>query len=228
MSDNTKSSPHTARYDAAPEPVMAFVIGGGRVDLLNPEPKAVDFRHIAAALSVLPRFNGATGYPAYSVAQHTVLGVDALLDLGELDAARAFLLHDAHEAYIGDQTRPQQKAFDWLLHRLYPLRTAAAFSDVRRALAQTWDLAIYARAGLSHLLEDSGVAAKVRQMDETMLAIEMHRLFGAELDIDSRKHWIEWMFRHNIWHPADAQEKFLDRLYSLTGIRQGFPERRSC
>lgn len=64
------------------------------------------FTEIAPALARIPRFNGHT-VEAYSVAQHSVLCAEAAEDeTGDLELAAYCLLHDAHEAYVGDITRP--------------------------------------------------------------------------------------------------------------------------
>jgi len=79
--------------------------GGALFDLLNPDPRAVDFGVIAEHLSKINRFRGATIAP-YSVAQHSVIVADHLPP-----EMRVYgLLHDAHEAYIGDVSAPTEAA----------------------------------------------------------------------------------------------------------------------
>lgn len=77
-------------------------------DLILARPDTVDIEDIAAHLSKINRFNGATREP-YSVAQHSVL-VARILALAGHDAATQLwgLLHDAHEAYLGDMATPVQ------------------------------------------------------------------------------------------------------------------------
>lgn len=66
----------------------------------------VDINTIAKALSRLNRFCGHTSRP-YSVAEHSLLVCDILLDQGyNCMVQMAGLLHDAHEAYIGDVSSP--------------------------------------------------------------------------------------------------------------------------
>lgn len=80
---------------------------GRCVDLDDPDPAAIDFVADASqALSRIVRFNGHTKAP-YSVAQHCALGAAYLMRQGAPDElALRFLLHDAHEAYIGDIATP--------------------------------------------------------------------------------------------------------------------------
>jgi len=81
---------------------------GRAFDLLRPEPHMVDFEEdVAVVLGRIPRFTGHTEHRAYSVAQHCVIGADVLLrETGDAALAAAFLLHDAHEAYVGDIATP--------------------------------------------------------------------------------------------------------------------------
>ena len=74
---------------------------GGVFHLKDPNPDEVSIFDIAESLSKLSRFNGQL--PSfYSVAQHSCL----VMELLPQDAKPYGLLHDAHEAYIGDMTRP--------------------------------------------------------------------------------------------------------------------------
>lgn len=70
------------------------------------EPGPFRMRDIAHALAMIPRFNGHV-VRHYSVAEHSVL-VSRMLgrDGVEQDLTVAGLLHDAHEAYIGDIPSP--------------------------------------------------------------------------------------------------------------------------
>lgn len=80
------------------------------VDLHNPTPDMLSIRDIAHHLSLINRFSGATEAP-YSVAQHSVLVADLLLARKHTAATCMWgLLHDAHEAFLGDMTTPEQFA----------------------------------------------------------------------------------------------------------------------
>jgi len=81
---------------------------GRTLDYLNPRPEAIHIDDIALHLSRMPRFSGATKR-FYSVAQHSC-GVERIIRaLYGLDSCRLryeALLHDAHEAYMGDVPTP--------------------------------------------------------------------------------------------------------------------------
>lgn len=86
---------------------------GRKLHLLNPQPGEIVIEDIAHGLSHIARFNGQTKHHwPLSVAQHS-LHVAAIAEkdayvagLNLRDAYLHGLLHDAHEAYIGDITTP--------------------------------------------------------------------------------------------------------------------------
>jgi len=84
----------------------------GRVwDLRDPRADNVDLQDIAMSLSQLVRFTGHCRRYAgrsYTVAQHCVLVSRRVAELAPEDYKLhlAGLLHDAHEAYIGDVSSP--------------------------------------------------------------------------------------------------------------------------
>lgn len=156
--------------------------GSGRaVDLLAPAADDIDLEtDVAEALARLPRFTGHVRSGAYSVAQHCVLGADLLARDADPDLAAAFLLHDAHEAYLGDIATPVQRA----LARAAARAGASAglkidvgdyvlmgLADIKARL----DRAIHAAAGLRWPLTPAQ-AARVRAMDGAMLTHEARRL----------------------------------------------------
>lgn len=86
------------------------MLSGRRLDLLDPSPIDVEIIDIAHGLARVARWNGQTQGPhAYSVAQHSLLVEQLLLDY--LPAATpadrlGALLHDAPEYVIGDMISP--------------------------------------------------------------------------------------------------------------------------
>lgn len=94
---------------------------GKRFDLLAPDSGLVDLRDIAHALSNCCRFAGHTR-EFYSVAQHSVLVARACPP----EHALLGLLHDAAEAYMGDQVRP--------LKQISPVRMCEIETGIQAAI----------------------------------------------------------------------------------------------
>lgn len=118
----------------APEPAWFTTYTGRRVDLGHPRPADVELEDVAHHLAHLCRFGGASRR-FYSVAEHSVLVSYVVTPA----LALVGLLHDAHEAYLGDVVSPHKR----LLGRVTPLEAE---------LARAWDAAIGERLGvdLSH------------------------------------------------------------------------------
>ena len=118
---------------------------GRVVGLLTPRPEAIELADIARSLSRLPRFNGhLRGKHAYSVAEHS-LTVARLLPPGASDRLRlAALLHDAHEAYVGDISRPMRRAIR--------LVCGADVDAIEQWIVQPIQAAIHERFGLPSVL----------------------------------------------------------------------------
>lgn len=133
------------------------------VSLTQPDCTMLPLSDIALALARTARFNGATkGHYAYSVAQHSVFVARILAEQLHTDIIqRAGLLHDAHEALIGDIPTPVKH---WL--------GAEALAALERPLI----LALYARFALSPTLINSGA---VKLADEAALATERRDLLAA-------------------------------------------------
>lgn len=83
---------------------------GKRIDIPSPKPGQVCIEDVATQLSRLPRFAGATQVP-WNVAAHS-LHCAALAEAEGWPpgAQLAALLHDAHEAYMGDVPSPFKEA----------------------------------------------------------------------------------------------------------------------
>lgn len=81
-------------------------VGGTLFYILDPQPEDVSIYDIAHNLSMQCRYNGALPQ-FYSVAQHSVYVAEYMERKG-IRARRCLkaLLHDAHEAYIGDIVTP--------------------------------------------------------------------------------------------------------------------------
>ena len=99
---------------------MSYLISytGKRIDLPNPNPANIDIVDVATHLSRIPRFVGSTDR-FFSVAQHSVVVAYLAVAVGQHYSPpphleftvlhtllREGLLHDAHEAYMGDVPSP--------------------------------------------------------------------------------------------------------------------------
>ncbi len=87
---------------------------GAEIDLLDPDPTSITLEDIAYSLARICRFTGhirrGIELP-YSVAQHSVLVARYLENQGHGRLVQACgLMHDAHEAYVGDVASPIKKA----------------------------------------------------------------------------------------------------------------------
>lgn len=142
---------------------------GRPVDLLQPTPAMVDFRAIADTLAQLNRYAGNAEKPV-SVALHTLIVFDAA---EEQDKAHA-LLHDAHEAHIGDITTPAAQALG-AIARLYGDEGNTVYWAITR-LKALHDTAIFAAAGLSS--PDVKRSARIRRADIAALNTERRDFVG--------------------------------------------------
>lgn len=129
---------------------------GRRIDLPTPRPGQVHIGDVAVQLSRIPRFVGATQEP-WNVAAHSLhCSALAEADGASLQAQLAALLHDAHEAYMGDIPSPFKRSVKneagssvWcplqltedklqvaVLHQL----GALDYFETHRAAVKRWDL----------------------------------------------------------------------------------------
>lgn len=150
-----------------PDTPWLQVLGGKSFDLTNPTPDQVDFHTIALVLARTPRFSGHTDRGILSVAQHCLEGAHAMQRDGcSRLACAAFLIHDAHEAYMGDIATPVVDALahiaDWSGDDL-----RASVKELKSRL----DRAIYTAAGLPYPLS-ADVAAIVHEYDLRMCRTE--------------------------------------------------------
>ena len=90
---------------------------GETIDLLNPDMTPIDIETIAHALGQINRFGGHAAQP-HSVLRHSIfvaavakeLAADTCTAEDMRLLVRAAVLHDAHEAYVGDVTSPVKEA----------------------------------------------------------------------------------------------------------------------
>ena len=154
---------------------------GRRFDLASPTTAMVDFdTDVPDALARLARFTGHIGSGPYSVAQHSVHCCDAVWrETGDPVAAAYALLHDAHEAYIGDWSTPLKQAI-----RAVSARGTSGEEDAdveTRHIGWTLDTleagavaAVHQAAGVP--LPSSHYRAIVKDIDYRMLHVERRQL----------------------------------------------------
>lgn len=166
--------------------IYVQTLTGRAVAIVHPRATSIDLRaDVPDSLARIARWNGHVGSGVYSVAQHCCLGAQAFLtETGDDDLALAFLLHDAHEAYLGDITAPVARAVAWAvgdavgdmrgLKALVEQRAMAGFARLKRDM----DRAIYAAAGAPDLAPgfNAPVNARVADMDERMARLEAQLL----------------------------------------------------
>lgn len=152
------------------EPIMCYIAPGKMIDLAAPDMESITIDHIAASLANQTRFNGALGF--YSVARHSVAVAERLWR--EPDEVRlAGLLHDAHEALIGDITRPVQRLL------------GEECRDALRREADYYDALICKRFGLP---EGAFRDLRVINADNEQLAWELEQAASGEYLSSERCH----------------------------------------
>lgn len=186
---------------------------GKRFDLLDPTPEMVDSEDIAHALSQLCRYTGHCKH-FYSVAQHCVHVSERVPP----EFALAGLLHDAHEAYVGDVSSPLKKAMRRVV--------TAAGHDTEGFEAIDMDVAAviaerFGRpAGLLVSPSLEGFSA-VRRADLRMLETERRALLGPPPEEWDTAKYAEPYFDMRLvpWASSFAKAMWLRRLEELTNGR---------
>lgn len=142
------------------------VASGGLLNLVEPRAEHISLADIASALSNLCRYTG-HGRTFYSVAQHSVLVADLVAPEFRVHA----LLHDAHEAYVGDISSPMKAA----LSALDPNFARAFWMLEKRIIG-----AIYEALNLE--LPAPGISAIVKKADMIALATEQREIMCSAND----------------------------------------------
>jgi hypothetical protein len=189
---------------------------GKGIDLLNPGPEDIDFAVLAEHLAKENRFNGATLNQVYSVAEHCVRGTEAILaETGDRELAAYFLLHDAHEAFLKDDTTPKKMALAMVADHSFG-HLAGAILDAFNRLTYRIDVAIHSAADLQ-FAPRSDLQVKIKAWDLRMFVTEWRDLMGDQQHPD----WKPYMAIQPL--PAkicpcdwrDARNAFLDDCYDL-------------
>ncbi len=132
------------------------------VDLMAPDLAALTLTDIATSLSRLPRFLGATrGAHPYSVAQHLCHVADVMAERQHGAFVQiAGLLHDAHEALMGDIPTPVKHALGGHVVQELEARLQAALARRFRLGPMIW------------------ASWEIRVADEDLLATERRDLLA--------------------------------------------------
>ena len=180
--------------------VLTLANGKG-IDLTDPKPDDIDFSVIAEHLAKEKRYNGATPGVEYPVAQHCVIGADAAFaDTKNRDLAAYVLLHDAHEAFLKDDTTPKKRAL---------AETAAANFGILAEeiigsfdmLTERFDVAVHTAAGLPWPPEPAMKAA-IKSYDLALFVTEWRDLMRA--------------IPHPNWNEYRSTEPLRDQIKPLT------------
>jgi hypothetical protein len=175
-------------------PVWKQMPTGRMVDLIDPTPADVDFAgDVAPALSNIARFDGACTGPVklagikapltmpWTVLDHLVAGADLMRREGASPRLAAlFLLHDAHEAYVGDITTPVAGALAAMADCEWPDKPghpAGHFiTSAIAALKSAWDRAIWDAAGVPR--PDAAELAAIKRHDLRMMITERNHMMA--------------------------------------------------
>lgn len=193
-----------------PIPTTACFTTHGTVDLRAPKQTDVNFSLIAQALSRIARYNGLNGDAGgYSVAQHSIYGADALFfETGDELLAGYFLLHDAHEAYLGDIIEPTLNCL------------GRGARERLEQLKNRWDDVIYSEANLKSP-KDYSEYNIIAEMDKRMLAFECRWFFPEQYSN------VEYLKQlpipqingvPKVWGSMKAEFEFLIRLNRYLGV----------
>jgi hypothetical protein len=170
---------------------------GRRVNPLALASGDLDIEDIANSLANQCRFGGHCG-EFYSVAQHSCLACDLVLERGgDSGVALWALLHDASEAYLGDIPHPLKHGTE--LGRLY------------REAEDALQHAICAHFGLPPEPPQS-----VREIDRALLAAERRALMADEWAWPELEGVAAAEVAIEPWLPRRARDEFLARYESLT------------
>ena len=221
--------------------VASYTASGDCVDLLGPTIDDINFSEIAHTMARMGRFGEKSPTKAFSVAQHSVIGADALWEKHACHkTALGFLVHDAHEpGGIGDIVTPAIKALDALQEdetkgQHFPFSKPSVLLARLKAI---WDKQICDAAridphclyqaptpdivnilGPSFDADAPAIARRVRQMDALMCEAEAFVLFGAKACARPAEfHTLKGL--NKVWAPEKAWLAWLERFEKYAGFK---------
>lgn len=190
---------------------------GRSLTMAQPAPNEIDpLMDLPEMLARLCRFNGAIPSGLYSVAQHSVLIADAILDeRQDAQLAAIGLLHDGHEYVWGDVTTPQQQGLGEIEAELYgDSRFKAVLEEAKRRA----DVAIFKACGVPWPPAPHHLRI-VKSYDLRMVAMERQHLLAPSVrrwaPLVERADPIRMRGSIRPWPIAVAADAFRDRLKKL-------------
>jgi hypothetical protein len=172
----------------------------GKFDLLNPNPKDIDWLVVASGLGKICRFAGNTMHH-YSVAEHSVRLADVIAKAGgDRDEQLQALVHDAHEIYCGDITRPMKRAIRTLSYDAW-----LTVMDIERRCQK----AVFEKAKCQQTL-----GGRVDRFDLMLGNAEATLLLGCDRPDVSQLVW-DCLDKDLCWDDVKASERWLGRLIAL-------------
>ncbi|MGJ8570195.1 MAG: hypothetical protein ACSHXI_05760 [Hoeflea sp.] len=213
------ASPTKTLSRLAPTPVWSFRPDGSVRDLAAPDPLEIDFFAMANALSKIARFNGSNPGIAYTVAQHSVMGAEAIFnETGDTRLAAWFLLHDGEEAMLGDKPTPAQRLLVSTLNDASEIAGARAHYCWVQIKCK-WREAGWQAACLG--LPESIQQAHIDEYDRRMCNAEMLALFGpsARAQLQPVAHAVPLKLKGGIrpWAAMKAEERFIEAACRFIG-----------
>lgn len=214
--------------------IWSQTASGRPLDLLAPiPPDGLDLRRdIATPLGMTGRY--ANQMPAgivFSVAQHCCIGADHIHAASrDPEAALAFLLHDGHEAVIGDWATPIVEAMQRAADRLAP-GSGVSIKAIKRALSDPIDAWLHRLAGLPWPLP-AALARTVAVTDVRLMLAERDHLLARPPRPWGCEHYRPLRLDRRIapWPAARATEQWLARFerWSEAVLAGAGPQPKPC
>lgn len=162
---------------------------GTAIDLVQPRVADVNPADLPKHLSKICRFGGACE-PFYSVAEHCVRG----LRLCQKPTRPYWLLHDAHEAFAGDEPTPKKRARPLVLREkllgLFPLadveKVLDALREADREFEQRQMEAVHRAFGLEWPVP-ADIAFEIEFVDRVMLITEWRAYMPGDVPEEYRE-----------------------------------------
>ncbi|BCB18026.1 hypothetical protein [Bosea sp. ANAM02] len=195
--------------------IWSQTASGRPLDLLAPiPPDGLDLRRdIATPLGMTGRYaNQMPSGIIYPVAQHCCIGADTIYAAShDPAAALAFLLHDGHEAIIGDWATPIMVAMQAAADRLAP-GSGVSIKAIKRELCAPIDAWLHRLAGLPWPLPVE-IARTVALTDVRLMLAERDHLLARPPRPWGVESYGTLKLKHRIvpLSPARATEQWLTR-----------------